>query len=94
MKLEVSKDAAKWFISEMDLTPGDYVQFVVKIYGGIPTAHPDYFLGISVGREGEIAIKYVIEGITFYFNDQDSWFLENYDMKVMKKDEDVEFIFE
>jgi uncharacterized protein YneR len=93
LKLEVTKEAAEWFIAEMNLQPGEFVQFVVKIYGGIPTAHPSYFLGLSIGKEGIIGIKDVVEGITFYFSDQDSWFLENYDLKVIKKNDDVEYIF-
>ena len=94
MKLEVTKEAARWYASEMDLKSGDYVQFVIKLYGGIPTPHSDYYLGISIGQEGNIAIKDEVEGITFYFTDQDSWFLEDYDMKVIQKDDDVEYIFE
>jgi uncharacterized protein YneR len=93
MKLEVSPEAAKWFISEMDLKSGDYIQFVVKIYGGIPTAHRDYYLAIAIGKSGDIAIKDEVEGITFYFAEQDSWFLEHYDLKIEKKNDEVEYIF-
>lgn len=93
MKLEVTKEAAEWFISEMDLKPGDYVQFIVKIYGGIPTAHQDYYLGLSVGKDGDIAIKDEVEGITFYFNDHDAWFLDKYNLKITRKNDDVEYIF-
>jgi len=94
MKLEVTNEAAQWLIAEMDLTPGDYVQFVVKLYGGIPTVHPDYYLGLSIGKEDNIAIHQVVEDITFYFTQQDSWFLDDYRLKVVKKDDDVEYIFE
>jgi uncharacterized protein YneR len=93
MKLEVTQEAAKWFASEMDLKPGDYLQFIVKIYGGIPTVHENFYLGLSIGKEGNIAIKDVVEGITFFFNDEDAWFLENHDLKVVLKDDDVEYIF-
>jgi uncharacterized protein YneR len=93
MKLEVTNEAAKWFASEMDLKPGDFVQFVVKIYGGIPTVHKDFYLGISIGDDGNVAIKDVVEGITFYFNEHDAWFLENHNLKIVKKDNDVEYIF-
>ena len=93
MKLEVTKEAAAWFKSELDLKSGDFVQFVVKIYGGIPTPHPSYFLGLSVGKEGMIAIKDVVEEVTFYFDDRDAWFLDNYDLAVIQKNDDVEYIF-
>lgn len=93
MKLKVNEDAAKWFVSEMHLKPGDFVRFVVKLYGGIPTAHPSYYLGLSLGREREIAIKDVVEGITFYFTHEDSWFLKEYDLQVIEKNGEVEYIF-
>lgn len=93
MKLEVSEDAAKWFASELELKPGDFVRFVVKLYGGIPTAHPSYYLGISIGRERDIAIKDEVEEITFYFTQEDSWFLKEYDLKVIENNGEVEYIF-
>ena len=95
MNFSVSKEAAQWYIDEMGLEKGDYVRFFVKLYGGIPTAHPSYFLGVSVGKEGDIAIEKEVEGITFYFINQDAWFLDEYDMQVIKEQgkEEVEFKF-
>lgn len=93
MKLSVSKEAAKWYIDEMGLERGDHVRFFVKLYGGIPTAHPSYFLGISVGKEGDIFVKDVVEGITFYFTSEDSWFLDEYNLKVEMGEDEAEFIF-
>ncbi|MBU8878982.1 hypothetical protein BGM26_08280 [Bacillus sp. FJAT-29790] len=93
MSLKVSKEAAEWYKNEMDLNQGDFVQFFVQLYGGIPTVHPNYSLGISIGKAGNIAIKDEVEGITFYFNDDDSWFLEEFEMKVLLENNEVEFIF-
>lgn len=93
MSLKVSKEAAQWYRDEMDLQAGDYVQFYVKLYGGIPTVHPNYSLGIAFGKEGNISIKDEVEGITFYFNDQDAWFLEDFDLNVVLKNDDVDFVF-
>ena len=93
MNFEVSKEAAKWYKEEMDLKNGDFVQFYVQIYGGIPTNNPNYSLGLSVGKEGNIAIKDEKEGITFYFNDEHSWILKENDMKVSLEKGEVEFIF-
>ncbi|RKQ30795.1 HesB/YadR/YfhF family protein [Oceanobacillus halophilus] len=94
MKLQVTEDAAKWFIEEMGLEKGELVQFRLKIYGGIPTVHPNYFLGLTTGENGKIAIKDEVEGITFYFNDKDAWFLDEHDMKVEMGEEEVEYHFE
>jgi len=94
MKLSVSKEAAEWYKNEMDLQDGDYVQFFVKLYGGIPTVNPNYSLGVSLGKEGTIAIEDTVSGITFYFNDNDSWFLDEYSMKVIVSKGEVDFIFD
>ncbi len=93
MHFEVSKEAADWYKSEMDLEEGDFVQYYVQLYGGIPTSHPNYSLGMSVGEEGAIAVKDVVEGITFYFNEDNVWFLNEFDMKVDVKNNDLDFIF-
>lgn len=94
MGLYVTEEAAAWFKEEMDLEAGAYVQLYVKLYGGIPTIHPNYFLGISLGQEGNVAIKDEVLGITFYFNDHDAWFLEDMDLKIVEKNGEVDFIFE
>ncbi|WP_047982338.1 HesB/YadR/YfhF family protein [Ornithinibacillus contaminans] len=93
MKLEVTKEAAVWFKEEMGLDTGDYVHFFLKIYGGIKTEHPNYFLGLSVGLDGEIGVKQEVEGITFYFSEKDAWFIEEYDMKVVMGQDEVEYQF-
>jgi len=93
MSLKVSKEAAEWYKEEMSLKQGDYVQFYVQLYGGIPTVHPNYSLGVSTGKEGNIAIKEVVEGITFYFSEDNSWFLEEFDMQVILGNDELEFVF-
>ena len=72
---------------------GDYVQYYVQLYGGIPTAHPNYSLGMSVGKEGNISVQDVVEGITFYFNDDNSWFLREFDMEVTVEKGELAFVF-
>lgn len=82
MSFEVSKEAAKWYENEMDLEQGDYIQYYVQLYGGIPTSHPNYSLGMSIGKEGTIDVKEEVEGLTFYFNTDNAWFLNQFNMKV------------
>ncbi|MFZ3579763.1 hypothetical protein [Virgibacillus sp. DJP39] len=93
MIFSVSEEAAKWYKKEMGLHQGDYLRFFVKLYGGIPTVRPSYFLGLSIGEEGEIGIEDVVEGVTFYFTAQDIWFLKGYDLNVEMGGNEVEFIF-
>ncbi|PAV28066.1 hypothetical protein CIL05_18320 [Virgibacillus profundi] len=93
MKLEITDAAADWYIDEMDLEAGDFIQFFAKIYGGIPTAHSNYFLGISVGDTGKIGINTEVKGITFYFDEKDAWLLDEYDLKVEMGEDEVEYNF-
>lgn len=93
MKFAVSKQAANWYKKEMDLDNGDYVQYYLQIYGGIATTHPNYSLGMSIGKTENIGVKDEVEGITFYFNDDNSWLFNEYDLSVVVKNGELEFIF-
>lgn len=93
MSLKVSKEAAAWYKEEMDLNDGDYIQFYVKLYGGIPTVHPNYSLGVSVGKTDHIGISDTVDGITFFFDDDDAWFLDDFEMEIVKKGDEVDFLF-
>lgn len=93
MGLEVSKEAALWYKEEMDLQEGDYVQFYVQLYGGIPTSHPNFYLGVTTGLEGNIAMKDVVEGITFYLNDEHSWALDEFDLKITLNNGEIDVLF-
>ena len=93
MKLKVSKEVASWYRDEMSLEPGDHIQYYVQLYGGIPTAHPNYSLGMSIGKEGNIAVMDEVEGIVFYFNEEHAWFLDEFDMEVVLEDGDLVFNF-
>jgi uncharacterized protein YneR len=92
MGLTVTIEAASWYKEEMDLEKGDYIRYFVKLYGGIPTPHSDYYLGMEVGQEGDMAIRTEVEGITFYFNSEDAWFIES-GLIIDVKDGDISFDF-
>ncbi len=93
MNFEISIEAAKWYKKELKLKQGDFVQFYVQLYGGISAFRPKHSLGVSIGKEGKITIEKEVEGITFYFNDENSWFLDEFDVKVVIENDELEFIF-
>ncbi|WP_079707633.1 HesB/YadR/YfhF family protein [Paraliobacillus ryukyuensis] len=93
MAMHMTEEAAKWYQEEMDLESGDYVHFYVKLYGGIPTAHPNYFLGVSIGKDGEMSHYQTFDGVTFYFSEQDAWFLNQYDLAIKMGKEEAVFEF-
>ncbi|KXZ20531.1 hypothetical protein AXI58_00750 [Bacillus nakamurai] len=93
MKFSVSTEAAKWFIDEFDLEPDAHVRFLTKIYGGIPTVYPDYYLGMSVGEKGDAIFKVVVENIIFYIDNRDAWLLDEYNLNIELRKDEVEYIF-
>lgn len=93
MKLTVHEDAAKWYKEEMGLEDGDYVRIFTKLYGGIKTIFPSYFLGVLVGKEGQPAAKDEVAGITFYIKKEDQWILNEHDLEVQMGEDEAEFVF-
>lgn len=91
MKLSVSQDAARWYKDEMSLKQGDYIQFIVKLYG--QNIHPNYSLGITRESPQEMEIHVTVEEITFY-NEPDAWFLDGYCLFITLVNGDIEFRYE
>lgn len=94
MKLTVTRDAALWYKAEMGLTNGDFLRFFVKLYGGSNNIHPNFSLGVVKEDPNNIAVSVKQEGITFYFDEQDEWFIEGIELTVELKNGEAEFIFE
>lgn len=92
MKLSVHPQAARWYRQELQLRDGDCVRFVVQLYGH--SIHPNYSLGIAVEPPRDPGIQTVSEGIMFYFEKQDDWFLEGHRLNVTPHDDGVDFHFE
>lgn len=93
MKLTVTKDAALWYKNEMGLEDGDFLRFFVK-YGGNNQFHPNFSLGVVKQEPENIAISQKQEGIMFYFEKQDEWFIEGIELTVGLQNGEAEFIFE
>lgn len=93
MKLVVTESAAKWYKQELALQDGDFIRFFVKLYGGNSSIHPNFSLGISKEEPGSIAVSDKKAGITFYFDEQDEWFIEKHELIVDFKNGDIQFKF-
>ncbi|MFD1318424.1 HesB/YadR/YfhF family protein [Loigolactobacillus zhaoyuanensis] len=93
MKFSVSNEAAKWFVDEFNLQPGAYIRIFTKIYGGIPTVYPKYYLGVAVEKSGIANFKVTVEDVTFYIDHNDDWILDAYDLNIELKDDDAAYIF-
>lgn len=93
MSFLITAEAAKWFKDEFSLETGDDLQFYIKIYGGIPTPRASYYLGIKSRERGKSSQMAVAEGITFYFNEADSWFLDEHDLEIVMADGEAQYNF-
>lgn len=77
----------------MGLKDGDCLRFFVK-YGGNNPFHPNFSLGVAKQEPEDIAISQMQEGITFFFEKEDEWFIEGLELMVDLKNGEAEFIFE
>ncbi len=73
MKLTLTDSAIDLYKEEIPLVKGDYVRFFVRV-GGVGSG------GFSVGvmKDEPLSTSYQIEkeGITFFVNEDDFWFLD------------------
>lgn len=77
MNLNVSKEAAQWYKSEMHLEEGDSIKFFGKVYG-----KNGFSIALAKMEPTKSLLEVTVEGITFYVEKTDSWFFEDTDLKV------------
>jgi uncharacterized protein YneR len=77
MKLEVSKEAAQWFINEMYLEKGDSIKFFGKVYG-----ENGFSFALDKVEPSRPEIEIEVEGINFYIEKSDAWFFIDSDLIV------------
>ncbi|MUV06985.1 hypothetical protein GOP80_07325 [Planococcaceae bacterium Storch 2/2-2] len=96
MKIQLSEDALQWFQEEMDVAPGEYVQFFAR-YGGSSALHEGFSLGVQKQQEpDEVAAETVHDGVTYYVEARDEWYFQDHDLIVTVNDdlEELHFSYE
>lgn len=95
MELRISNDAARWYIKEMELQKGTALRFFPRYSSG-GGLHPGFSLGISVEEPEQPVLQKDLEGVTFYMEDQDRWYLNGYNLVVnyLESLDDIEYIYE
>src|SRR5699024_9474497 len=76
-----------------DLEKGDRIKMFTKIYGGIPTVFPSYYLGIMLDNDETAGVEVTIDGVSFYLMPSDTWLIDDYDLHVVLVDDEVEYRF-
>ncbi|MBS5909924.1 hypothetical protein P4H94_29500 [Paenibacillus macerans] len=95
MMIHVTQEAAEWFKRELDLKNGQAVRFFARYSSG-GKLYPGFSLGIGVDRPVSPALTSEVEGITFYMEDQDKWYLDGYHLNVTYDEGlgDIEYKYE
>lgn len=88
MKLSVTPAAVKCFTEEWGYNPGDCVRLFVRYAGG--GAEPFTF-GIKKGKPEDIGVSTNEKNITYYIEETDLWFLDNHDLTIDCKHEEIVF---
>lgn len=81
MKLQISKEVAKWYKKELDLTDASQLRFYVR-YGGIGGNIPGFSLGIIKDEPANVHASVEVENITFFIENKDAWYFEENDLKI------------
>ncbi|WP_245301405.1 HesB/YadR/YfhF family protein [Virgibacillus natechei] len=81
LKLQISKEAAKWYQKELDITEPTYLRFYVR-YGGFGGNIPGFSLGIKKENPENIYSSAEIDNIIFYIESKDVWYFEDNDLKI------------
>lgn len=82
MQLTIKSEAMPFFKDEMGLSEGDALRFTSKVYGKTQIHE-----GMSVAVRPEtpkddLLAETNVDGITFFINQEDKWFFEDYDLEV------------
>lgn len=95
MELRISQDAARWYKRELNLAEGAALRFFPRYSSG-GGLHPGFSLGISVENPEHPVLKEELEGVAFFIEEQDTWYLQGYDLVVnyLAAYDDIEYVYE
>ncbi len=93
--IEISKDAANWFKKELGLQEGQAVRLFARYSAG-GKIHPGFSLGIQVEEPVFPGISSKVEGITFFMEEHDQWYLDGHNLKVVYNaaEDDIDYEYE
>jgi uncharacterized protein YneR len=92
MKLTITPAAAEHFKSEWGFQSGDFVRLFVR-YGGHSNVHTSYSMGIDKDVPRSPAITAVADGVTFFVEEDEVWYLNGADLKVDYQGKPGEIVF-
>jgi uncharacterized protein YneR len=91
--IQVAREAAEWYKKELELTEGQAVRFFARYSAG-GHIHPGFSLGIDTQEPEHPGLSTTVEGIRFYMEEQDLWYLDGYHLKVSYDPQADDIIYE
>lgn len=95
MSIVISSGAASWFKRELGVAEGDFIRLFPRYSSG-GGLHPGFSLGIAIEPPARPMIETTQEGIVFYMEEQDLWYMEGYGLSVVysEAEDDIEYKYE
>lgn len=91
--LTVTQEAAAWLSKELSLTRGDFLRFYTMLYGNAASIHPNFSLGLSKETPSRIGLQTVMDGITYYIEENDRWYVDGHQLTVDVRDDELQYDF-
>ncbi|GAA3401295.1 HesB/YadR/YfhF family protein [Paenibacillus hodogayensis] len=88
MKLSVTDAAVFCFSKEWGFREGEHIRVYVRYAGG---GEDPYALGIMSGKPMDAGLESKAGGMTFFMEETDLWYLEERDLTLDAKGEDIFF---
>lgn len=81
MKITIQTPAIQWFKQEMGAKEGDSVRFFVRM-GGCSTVQSGFSLGVCMEKPHTVGVSTIVDGITFFIEQEDLWYFDHTDLIV------------
>ena len=93
--INVSHESSECFKHELGLQEWQSIRFFARYSAG-GVIHPGFSLGIEVDEPVSMGVSSVVDGITFYMEDKDLWYLDGYRLNVAfdEAEGDIEYKYE
>ncbi|OBZ18237.1 hypothetical protein A8L34_01215 [Bacillus sp. FJAT-27264] len=92
MSMAISQAAAAWFKRELALNNGDSIRLFPRYSSG-GGLHPGFSLGLATEAPVTLGDRIEQEGIVFFMEEQDLWYMEGYDLAIeyYEAEDDIEY---
>jgi uncharacterized protein YneR len=82
MQIKMSDQVFQWYKDELSLTKGDTIRFYVR-YGGFNSFIKGFSLGLDKDLPAQNHIGIEKDGITFFIDQQDTWYFDDKDLTIV-----------